>query len=175
VGEVDVKGKTFVLELGERVKGDVLNLIPPQRAADIARDAGLITANERWCEVDWTTMESIKVKNIHVLGDATLSAPMMPKSGHMANQHGKTAAAAIIELLNGRSPVSPVMANTCYSFIDDKNAIHVDSVHRWDAEKKTLSPVAGAGGVSGQDRSQWALEGAYALGWAQSIWADMLT
>ena len=88
------------------MRGDVLNFIPPQRAANIARDAGLITANNRWCEVDWTTMESIAVPNVHVLGDATLSAPAMPKSGHMANQHGKAAAAAIVELLNGRAVVS---------------------------------------------------------------------
>jgi sulfide dehydrogenase [flavocytochrome c] flavoprotein subunit len=174
VSEVDVAGKTFVLDLGERVKGDVLNLIPPQRAANIARDAGLITANDRWCEVNWTTMESVKVPGVHVLGDATLSAPAMPKSGHMANQHGKAAAAAIVELLNGRTPVPPTMANTCYSYIDDKNAVHVASVHRWVPEKKTLEPVAGSVGISSQDRPSWALEGQYAWGWAQTIWADML-
>ncbi|HTN50225.1 MAG TPA: NAD(P)/FAD-dependent oxidoreductase [Burkholderiaceae bacterium] len=175
VTEIDPKTGTLVTEVGERVRGDVINLIPPQRAGNIARDAGLITANNRWCEVDWTTMESIKVKNVHVLGDSTLSAPAMPKSGHMANQHGKAAAAAIIELLNGRPVTPPMMANTCYSFIDDKNAVHVCSVHRWVPEKKTLEPVAGSGGISSQDRASWALEGAYANGWAQTIWADMLT
>jgi NADPH-dependent 2,4-dienoyl-CoA reductase/sulfur reductase-like enzyme len=175
VAEIDVKGSTLVTEIGDRVKGDVINVIPPQRAANIARDGGLITANNRWCEVNWTSMESIKVPGIHVLGDATLSAPAMPKSGHMANQHGKAAAAAIIELLNGRAVVPPMMANTCYSFIDDKNAVHVDSVHRWVPEKKTLEPVAGSGGISSQDRASWALEGTYANGWAQTIWADMLT
>jgi NADPH-dependent 2,4-dienoyl-CoA reductase/sulfur reductase-like enzyme len=174
VNEVDVAGKTFVLELGEKIKGDVLNLIPPQRAANIARDAGLITANNRWCEVNWTTMESIKVPGVHVLGDATLSAPAMPKSGHMANQHGKAAAAAIVELLNGRTPVPPMMANTCYSFIDDRNAVHVASVHGWVAEKKTLEAVAGSVGISSQDRPSWALEGQYAESWARTIWADML-
>ena len=152
----------------------MLNLIPPQRAANIARDAGLITANNRWCEVNWTTMESIKVPGVHVLGDATLSAPAMPKSGHMANQHGKAAAAAIVELLNGRTPVPPMMANTCYSFIDDRNAVHVASVHRWVAEKKTLEAVAGSVGISSQDRPSWALEGQYAESWARTIWADML-
>ena len=174
VVEVDVAGKTFVLDLGDRIKGDVLNLIPPQRAANIARDAGLITANNRWCEVDWTSMESVKVKNAHVLGDATQPAPAMPKSGHMANQHGKTAAAAIVELMNGRSPIPPMMANTCYSYIDDKSAVHVASVHRWVAEKKTMEAVAGAGGISTQDRNTWALEGVFAWSWAQTIWADML-
>jgi sulfide dehydrogenase [flavocytochrome c] flavoprotein chain len=174
VTEIDPKTGTLVTELGDRVRGDVVNFIPPQRAANLARDAGLITANNRWCEVDWTTTESIKVKGVHVLGDATLSAPAMPKSGHMANQHGKAAAAAIVELLNGRPVTPPMMANTCYSFVDDKNAVHVASVHRWVPEKKTLEPVAGAGGISSQDRASWALEGAYANGWAQTIWADML-
>jgi NADPH-dependent 2,4-dienoyl-CoA reductase/sulfur reductase-like enzyme len=175
VTEIDLKTLTLVTEIGDRIRGDVVNFIPPQRAANIARDAGLITANNRWCEVDWTTMESIKVKGVHVLGDATLSAPLMPKSGHMANQHGKAAAAAIVELMNGRPVVPPMMANTCYSFIDDKNAVHVCSVHRWSPEKKTLEAVAGSGGISTQDRASWALEGAYANGWAQTIWADMLT
>jgi NADPH-dependent 2,4-dienoyl-CoA reductase/sulfur reductase-like enzyme len=174
VAEVDVGGRRFVTNLGDSLKGDVLNLIPPQRAGNIARDAGLITANNRWCEVDWVSTESIKVKNVHVIGDATLSAPAMPKSGHMANQHGKAAAAAIVELMNGRAPVPPMMANTCYSFVDDRNAIHVASVHRWNAEKKTMEVVPGASGVSGQDRSQWVFEGQFAWGWAQTVWSDML-
>ncbi|MGH6622861.1 MAG: FCSD flavin-binding domain-containing protein [Burkholderiaceae bacterium] len=174
VGEIDPKTSTLVTDVGDRVRGDVINYIPPQRAADIARDTGLITANNRWCEVNWTSMESIKVPGAHVLGDATLSAPAMPKSGHMANQHGKAAAAAIVELMNGRAVVPSMMANTCYSFIDDKNAVHVCSVHRWVAEKKTLEAVPGSGGISSQDRASWALEGAYANGWAQTIWADML-
>jgi len=174
VNEIDLKSGTLVTEIGDKVRGDVVNYIPPQRAANIARDAGLITANNRWCEVNWASMESIKAPNVHVLGDATLSAPAMPKSGHIANQHGKAAAAAIIELLNGRPVVPPTMANTCYSFIDDRNAVHVDSVHRWVPEKKTLEPVAGAGGISSQDRASWALEGAYAQSWATTIWADML-
>jgi NADPH-dependent 2,4-dienoyl-CoA reductase/sulfur reductase-like enzyme len=173
VTEVDVASKTFVTEVGERVRGDLLNLIPPQRANAIAKD--FITANARWCEVNWVTMESVKAPGVHVLGDATLSAPAMPKSGHMANQHGKAAAAAIVDLMNGRQPVPPTMANTCYSFVDGTNAVHVASVHRWTPEKKTLEPVAGAGGISSQDRASWALEGAYANSWARTIWADMLT
>lgn len=171
VTELDAQGKTVTLEIGDRVKGDVLNIVPQMRAGDIARDAGLITANNRWCEVDWLTTESIKVKAVYVLGDATLSAPGMPKSGHMANQHGKTAAAAIIEQINGRSPVAPMMANTCYSYVDDKKVVHVASVHRYVAEKKTMEVVPGSGGLSSAANE---LEGVYAWQWAQNIWADML-
>jgi NADH dehydrogenase FAD-containing subunit len=132
----------------------------------------LLNANGRWAQVDWMTMRSTAVSDIHVIGDATFAAPAMPKSGHMANQHGKLAAAAIIEQLNGRSPFTPVIANTCYSFVDDRNAMHVASVHQWVADKKTLEPVAGAGGLSGAASE---LEGQYAFAWARNIWDDMLS
>ncbi len=156
----------------DTVKGDVLNVLPPMRAADIARNTGLTTGGTRWCGVDWLTMESLAHKNIHVLGDATLSAPAMPKSGHMANNHGKLAAAAIIELMNGRQPnPQPVIANTCYSYVNDKEVIHVASVHRYDPAQKTMVVVPGSAGVSAA-RSE--LEGAYGWAWAQNIWSDML-
>jgi hypothetical protein len=93
----------------------------------------------------------------------------------MANQHGKSAAAAIVELFNGRTPAPLMMANTCYSYIDDRLAVHVASVHRYNAEQKTMVAVQGAGGLSAADRAGWVTEGDYAWGWAQTIWSDMLT
>jgi sulfite dehydrogenase len=165
---VDGAGKTVKLEV-EDVKGDVLNVVPPHRAGDIAQKAGLITTNNRWCDVDWRSMESKAVKGVHVLGDATLSAPGMPKSGSMANNHAKIAAAAVVELLNGRAPQPVKIINTCYSFVSQKEAIRVSSVHEWDGA--TLQPVKGAGGVSAA-RSE--AEGTYAWNWARTIWADSL-
>ena len=172
VTELDAVGRTVTTELGDRVKGDVLNVIPPHRAGDLAARLGLLNANGRWAQIDWMTMRSTAVSDIHVIGDATFAAPAMPKSGHMANQHGKLAAAAIIEQLNGRPPVAPVIANTCYSFVDDRSAMHVASVHQWAADKKTLEPVAGAGGLSSAASE---LEGQYAFAWARNIWDDMLS
>jgi sulfide dehydrogenase [flavocytochrome c] flavoprotein chain len=168
---VDAGGNTVKLEV-EDVKGDVLNVVPPQRAGDIAVRAGLITANNRWCGVDWRTTESLAAKGVHVLGDATLSGPAMPKSGSMANQQAKVCAAAVVALLNGQEPdADPRIANTCYSFVSDDEVIHVASVHELDASRKTFVPVKGAGGVSA---SRNALEGRYAWSWAQNIWSDML-
>jgi sulfide dehydrogenase [flavocytochrome c] flavoprotein subunit len=172
VTELDAGTRTLTTELGDRVKGDVLNLIPPQRAGDLANSLGLLNANSRWAQVDWMSMRSTAVSDIHVIGDATFGAPAMPKSGHMANQHGKLAAAAIIAQLNGSSPLIPVMANTCYSFIDDRSAIHIASVHQWVPAKKTLEPVVGAGGLSSAASE---LEGQYAFGWARNMWDDMLS
>ena len=168
---VDPRTSTVKLEV-EDVKGDVLNVVPPQRAGDIALKAGLITANNRWCGVDWRTMESAAVKGIHVLGDATLSAPLMPKSGSMANQHAKISAAAVVAMINGQAQnPEPKIANTCYSFVSDDEAIHVASVHTWDNKDKTLKTVPGSGGVS---PARNVLEGGYAWAWAVNIWQDTL-
>jgi sulfide dehydrogenase [flavocytochrome c] flavoprotein chain len=153
----------------ETIRGDVLNVVPPHRAGDIAMKSGLITTNNRWCDVDWRTMESKAVKGVHVIGDATLSASGMPKSGSMANNHAKIAAAAVVELLNGRAPQPVKIINTCYSFVSQKEAIRVSSVHEWDGT--ALQPVKGAGGVSAA-RSE--AEGTYAWNWARTIWADSL-
>ncbi len=154
------------------VKADVLNVIPPQRAGNIARSAGLLNMNNRWVGVNWLTMESTAAPGIHVLGDATFSAPAMPKSGHMANQHAKVAAAAIIELLQGK-PVNaaPVVMNTCYSFVTAQDVVHVASVHQYDDKDKTFKAVPGSGGLSAAANQ---LEGRLALSWADNIWADML-
>ena len=167
----EVSGNVAKLEF-EDVKADVLNIIPPQRAGDIARTAGLLNMNNRWVGVNWLTMESTAAPGVHVLGDATFSAPAMPKSGHMANQHAKVAAAAIIHLLKGEAVnATPVVMNTCYSFVTAKDVVHVASVHQYDAVDKTFKTVPGSGGVSAGANQ---IEGRYALSWADNIWADML-
>jgi len=169
--EVDAPNNTLKLEF-EDVKADIMNVVPPQRAADLAKDAGLITVNNRWVGVNWHSMESLAVPGVHVLGDATFPGAGMPKSGHMANQHAKLAAAAIIQLLKGEAVnPTPVLMNTCYSFINGTDVIHVASVHQYNAEQKAMVPVQGAGGVS---TAPSALEGRYAMSWAQNIWSDML-
>jgi sulfide dehydrogenase [flavocytochrome c] flavoprotein subunit len=79
----------------------------------------------------------------------------------------------VIDLLNGNAPDrQPVLTNTCYSFVSDKDVIHVASVHAYDAEKKTMMAVPGAGGLS---PSATELEGVYAMDWARNIWADSLS
>jgi sulfite dehydrogenase len=178
-GLIEYRGAAKVVAVGsgavrtefDTVRGDVLNVVPPHRAGDIAQKAGLIDTNNRWCDVDWRTMESKAIKGVHVLGDSTLSAPGMPKSGSMANNHAKIAAAAIVELLNGRSPQPLKIINTCYSFVSDKEAIRVSSVHQWEPGQGTLVPVKGSGGVSAARSED---EGKFAWNWARTIWADSL-
>jgi NADPH-dependent 2,4-dienoyl-CoA reductase/sulfur reductase-like enzyme len=169
--EVNAATRTAKFQF-EDVQAGVLNVIPPQRAGAIAANAGLITANKRWCEVDFLTFESKVAPYVHILGDAILAAPAMPKSAFMANNHAKVAADAVIALLTGKSVNEhPILANTCYSYVSDRQAIHVASVHKFDAEKKTFLAVQGAGGVSAARNE---VEADFAWGWAKNIWADAL-
>jgi sulfide dehydrogenase [flavocytochrome c] flavoprotein chain len=169
---VDTKTNTLKFEVHEDVRADVLNVLPPMRAGALAVQTGLANANGRWCHVNFQTFESTVAKDIHVLGDSIQLAPLMPKSGHMANAHAKVAAAAIVAQLKGQEvDPRPMLTNTCYSFVSREEVIHVASVHEYVAAEKTFKTVAGSGGVSA---ARSPVEAAYATAWARNIWADSL-
>ncbi len=170
--DLGAAGRVLKFDVQDDIEADVVNLIPPQRAGAIAVGAGLAMANGRWCEVDFLTFESTVAPGVHVIGDAIQTAPLMPKSGHMANQHGKVAAAAVVAMLAGRAPdPSPLYANTCYSFTAPDEAMHVATVHRYDATERTMVTVPGAGGLSDAPS---VTEGRLAQSWSRAIWSDML-
>jgi NADPH-dependent 2,4-dienoyl-CoA reductase/sulfur reductase-like enzyme len=168
--DVDVRGRAVKLEFDD-VKADVLNVLPPMKAGNVA--APFITVNKRWCEVDWLTYESKAAKGVHILGDSLQIAPAMPKSGSMANAHGKVCAMAVVALVNGEAPnAAPTLINTCYSMVSDRHAMHVTSVHKYDERDRTMKAVPGSGGVS---PGMSELEGTYTMNWAANIWADALS
>jgi sulfide dehydrogenase [flavocytochrome c] flavoprotein chain len=151
----------------DRVRYDVLNLIPPQRAGAIAVQADLVGGDKRWCEVNHVTYESVKQPGIHVIGDATIGLPV-PKSGNVANAMGKIAAASTVSLINGKQPPTLAPGNTCYSWVSDREAIAVVNAYKIDNGKvvqieQKLTPA------------QSPLVAQRAVGWAQSIWADVLS
>ncbi|MBM3350497.1 MAG: twin-arginine translocation signal domain-containing protein [Betaproteobacteria bacterium] len=166
---VDVTTRTVRTEF-DKIKADVLNVIPPQRAGKPAQMADLLEPDYPWCEVDFLTYESKRVPFVHVIGDSVASG--LPKSAHVATSQARICASAIVEIMQGGEPdPMPVFANTCYSFVDDKQAMHVANVFRYDAAKKIMVPTEG-GGVSAKPSEQ---EGAYAMSWANNIWSDVLT
>lgn len=167
--DVDPATRTAKTEF-DTVTADVLNVIPPNKAGAIAHQAGVVDSDGRWAKVDFLTYESKAVPGIHVIGDATVAAPA-PKSGHVANQQGKIAAAAVISLLRDEKPYElPVFSNTCYSFVSNTEAVHVAAVYRYDAAKQTIVAAEGSG-VSEKHSSA---EAEFASAWASNIWADAL-
>ena len=169
---VDAKTNTLKFDAQDSVRADVLNVLPDMRAGAIAMQTGLATVNARWCGINYQTFESLAAKDVHVLGDAILAAPAMPKSGHMANSHAKVAAAAVVAQLSELAVnPAPFLTNTCYSYVSDNMVIHVASVHQFNVDEKTYKTVPGSGGVSAEANT---LEATYAWSWAQNIWADSL-
>jgi len=169
---IDGKTRNVKFEGADDVRVDVLNVVPNMSAGSIAMQSGLANVNNRWCQVDFLTFESTAAKDVHIIGDAVQSAPGMPKSGHMANSHGKVVAAAVVAQLSGLEVnPNPMLTNTCYSFVNDKLVVHVASVHQYHATENTYKTVPGSGGLSPAPNE---LEGVYAWNWAQNIWADTL-
>jgi NADPH-dependent 2,4-dienoyl-CoA reductase/sulfur reductase-like enzyme len=166
VTEVDVAGKTLITEFGDHT-GDVINVIPPQRAGAIAQAAG-VADRTGWCPVDPVTFESRLQAGIHVIGDAAIGGAM-PKSAFTANAQAKVCAAAVASLLHERAPQAPKLINTCYSLVAPDYGISIAGVYHPSAG--LLTEVEGAGGVSplGAPRAQRVLEATYAGAWFDTI------
>jgi sulfide dehydrogenase [flavocytochrome c] flavoprotein subunit len=171
VTEVDAKTKTVLIEGLEDVRGDVVNLIPPQRAGHIAVAAGLVGPDKNWCPVNPMTFESTIHKAVHVIGDAC-NAGAMPKSGYSANSEAKACATNIVNMMNGKEIVDFSGINTCYSFLSAKEAVEVTGVYRVNKEKHVIEAVPGSVGVS-PDLSE--LEAIYAESWLKNILTEMST
>lgn len=156
----------------EVIAGDVVNIIPPQRASAIAVAAGL-TGTGEWCEIDGLSFESRAVPGVHVLGDAALAGDM-PKSGFSASVQGKVCAHAVAALLAGEAPSAGILMNTCYSLVGPDYGISVAGVYQADAFG-ALKSLPDSGGVSpsGADAAFRAQEANYARGWFASLTKEM--
>lgn len=154
----------------EDVQADVINLIPPMRAAAVTALVGARTGdNGTWCPVDYLTYESTEAPHVHILGDSILSN--LSKAGALANNSGKLCASALVEIFNGRQPdPAPVVTSTCYSASTDHTAFHVATVFRYNPADKSMEVQPGSG-VSDRESE---IEFEMMRGWAHNIWADTL-
>ena len=172
VEAVDAAAMTVQAQI-EQFKGDVINVIPPQKAGAIALAAGLADA-KGWCPVNPQTFESTLHKDVYVIGDSCIAGEM-PKSGYAANSEAKVAAAAIIAAINGAPLPETSYVNTCYSVIAPDYGISVAGVYRLqDGSIKSVPDSGGVSPASAAPRVR-ALEAQYAYSWFKNITADMFT
>jgi sulfide dehydrogenase [flavocytochrome c] flavoprotein subunit len=172
VVKVDAGAGTVSTELDTH-KPAVANIIPAQKAGDIAAVAGL-TDDTGWCPVAGRTFESTIHKDIHVIGDAAVQAPL-PKSGYAANSEAKVVAAAVADLVNGREPGDPSWINTCYSIVAPNDAISVAMVYNLADGK--VAKVEGSGGLTPMDSSMAERQRtvSYAHSWFNNITHDIFS
>lgn len=170
VTAVDAGNMSVKAGAGE-FKGDVINVIPAQKAGAIAHIAGL-TNEKGWCPVDHKTFESSMHPNIHVVGDASVASPM-PKSGYAANSQGKVVAAAVVALLNDGKAPQPTYVNTCYSVVKPGEGISVAMVYNYADGK--INKVKGSGGLTPKevDLDMRAREEHYGHSWFNNITSDV--
>jgi len=167
---IDPKSKLIETDFGDRFKADVLNYIPAQKAAHIAQTSGLCD-DSGWCPVNHQSSESTLLPDIHVIGDASIHAPI-PKSAFAANAEAKVCAFAIVSLINQIDPMQPTWINTCYSLITAEQGISIAMVYKLNQQGK-IAKVKGAGGVTANtDEMTLALEATNAKKWLKSIVAD---
>ncbi|MFN3233590.1 MAG: FCSD flavin-binding domain-containing protein [Alphaproteobacteria bacterium] len=166
---VDADTKTLETDF-DQVQAEVANVIPPQKAGEIAVRAGVVDQTG-WCPIDATSFESPLQPDIHVIGDATIAVPM-PKSAFSANLQAKVCALQIVRLMSGLAPEPTVLANTCYSYVAPDAAISIAGVYT--NEGGAFANVPGTGGVSPADpgpggREQEAVQ---AADWFRAITAE---
>jgi sulfide dehydrogenase [flavocytochrome c] flavoprotein chain len=114
VVSVEPATNTLVTEFGN-YDAQVANVIPPQKAGNIAKLAGAAD-NTGWCPIDPTTFASKLVPNIHVIGDAIIGGSV-PKSASAAHAEGKTCAAIVASLIAGTPPATPTFEGICYNTV----------------------------------------------------------
>jgi NADPH-dependent 2,4-dienoyl-CoA reductase/sulfur reductase-like enzyme len=141
ISEIDATTLTVHSSLGS-IAADVINAIPPQRAAELVAHAGL-TNSGPWAGVDVLSYESTIVPDVHVIGDA--SATTQPKAGHIANSEAKVCADAITRLLRGDAvDPAPMTNSSCYTPITAGTASWLSVVFAYDPVTRTMKPVGGA-------------------------------
>lgn len=169
---VDADRLTLSFEVQDDLSVQVANVLPSMRAQGIAREAGMANVNDKWCEVNFLDFESRVQPDVHILGDAIQGAALMPKSGHMAHAQGQVLARALLAILNNQAPdPEPQLSNFCYSFLGEQDALHLESLHRYDPAAKTYQLIPGSNPAS---PAPSAAQGLAAKQWAKGMWQNLL-
>lgn len=169
---IDAQGRRLETFFGS-FDADVINLIPPHSAANIAIDSGLAGAGN-WCDINGLTFESAIAPDVHVIGDAAIVGDM-PKSGFSASTQGKACAHAVAALLAERDPERALLMNTCYSLVGPDYGISVAGVYQSALDGDRLSSLPGTGGTSeaGDLPALRQDEAAFARGWYANLTQEL--
>ena len=153
---------------GERIKAAVANIVPSQRAGEIAHKAGC--AKGDWCPIVPETFESRLVKDVHVLGDASV-AKKMPKSAFSANSQAKVVVNAVLAEMSGKKKFPARFRNTCWSLISTNNGVKVGASYKAGAEAvEVTSKFISKTGEDADLRQRTYEE---SIGWYSGITADI--
>jgi hypothetical protein len=168
VVRLDAKAREIETKAGRKVKFDVANIIPQQRAGEIAAKAGC--AEGDWCPIDPESFSAKAVKDVYVLGDAAIAAEM-PKSAFSANSQAKVAAADILAQLAGKEKFPARYRNTCWSLLAPDDDVKVGA--NYAPKDGKLDPSGSFVSQRGEDAGLRKQNYEESIGWYEGITADM--
>ncbi len=168
VKRVDPAAMTVYTGDGKATKAAVANVIPAQKSGEIAHKAGC--AKGDWCPINPADFSSALVKNVYVLGDASV-AKAMPKSAFSANNQAKVVANAIQAELAAKKKFPARYRNTCWSLIAPDNGIKVGASYKpgkesVEATEKFISKVGETATVRADTLKE-------SLGWYDAITTEI--
>jgi NADPH-dependent 2,4-dienoyl-CoA reductase/sulfur reductase-like enzyme len=168
IASVNPRTREIVTREGQRRRADVANIIPPQRAGEIAARAGC--AEGDWCPVHAQSFLSRKVPDIYVLGDAAVAGDM-PKSAFSAHSQAGAVAADVLATLAKTERSEPHYRNVCWSLLapDDSVKMGADYVPR-DGRLEASGGFISQTGEPADVRKQNAQD---SVAWYAAITADM--
>ena len=168
VVRLDSKAREVETKAGRKVKFDVANIIPQQRAGEIAHKAGC--AEGDWCAINPENFSSRKVSDVYVLGDASIAVEM-PKSAFSANSQAKVVAGDILAALASKESFPARYRNTCWSLLAPDDDIKIGA--NYAPKDGKLDPSGSFVSQRGEDAGLRKQNYAESIAWYESITADM--
>ena len=170
VVSIDTKTREIVTKAGKKVKADVANIIPQQRAGEIAAKAGVTKGD--WVPINPANFAAVQGKDIYVIGDATIAAEM-PKSAFSANSQGKVVVNEILADLAKKEKFPARYRNTCWSLVAPDDCIKIGA--NYTAADGKLAPADSFVSQRGEDAGLRKQNYAEYLGWYDSITSEMMS
>lgn len=170
VVEFDSKSKIVHTEYAGKFKGDLINIIPNQRAADLIINSELI--KDDWCEINPITFGLKRNNYIHVIGDS-INAWDMPKSGFSANSQARICAENLKNIILEKKLIDPVYLNTCYSLASENYGFSISSWFRVSSDKSKIVSLGSSQTNIGGKISKYKEEVNQSRGWYKNITNEM--
>ena len=168
VTALDAKTREVTTKAGKKVKFDAANIIPAQRAGEIAIKAGLTKGD--WVAINPENFSAKEAKDVYVIGDATIAAEM-PKSAFSANSQAKVVAGDILADLAKKEKFPARYRNTCWSLLAPDDCVKIGA--NYAPKDGKLDPSGGFVSQKGEDAATRKQNYEESLGWYAGITADM--
>jgi sulfide dehydrogenase [flavocytochrome c] flavoprotein subunit len=163
--KLDPSTSTLYSQNGNKFTGDILNIIPPHKAAEFTLKNNL--NDDDWCPVSYKDYHSTKHKDIYIIGD-TIDSDPMPKTGYIASNQARIVAEAINNELHGKEVGTPFIVNDCIAMVEPAFGMTLSEIFRYDGAHKRLKERSYIPGVD-KNQYQQKMLGTLAKDWQENF------